>query len=472
MDNSNDTAAQAKHTKRLDMNCAYLGISCRLLMENAGKEIARACENAASVAVFCGCGNNGGDGLAAARHLSSAGKKVAVYAVSGIRTGAARENLELVEKFPSIKLEYVSDSSQCEKIKKELSEYDTVVDALLGVGAKGELREPIKTLASVMYSAKAKKIAADMPTPGYKADKTVSFHYPKISDAVVVGIGIPPEAETYCGPGDVYCAIPQRIGQEHKGDFGRLLVIGGSKDYIGAPILAAKAAYRTSIDLVTVACPRYVAERMPEDPVLIIRPTSSESYLSGSDVDVVLKLDYDSVVLGNGIGLHDETRSFVREFLRKNDKPAVLDADALKHLEPRHVKTNHILTPHAGEFKTLFGDLPEESGARIKTVEEKAKKINATILLKGPIDIISNGEKTKLNRTHNPGMTVGGTGDVLAGIAGALAARTETFTAASAAAFLSGLSGNLCRDEKGYAFTAMDVLEKIPEAIKYCKTFE
>lgn len=323
-----------------------------------------------------------------------------------------------------------------------------------------------------MNSAKAKKIAVDVPTPGCKADKTISFQYPKTPDAQVASIGIPKEAETYCGPGDVYYAIPPRTGSEHKGDFGRLLVIGGSKDYLGAPLLAAKAAYRTSIDLVTLACPRYVAERIEQDPVLIVRPTASEYYLSGTDVDAILNLNYDSVVLGNGIGLQDETRSFVREFLRKTDKPVVIDADALKLIEPRHLKPNHILTPHIIEFKTLFGEAAETTSERVKIVEEKAKKTKTIILLKGPTDIISDGEKTKLNRTHNPGMTVGGTGDVLAGITGALAAKTDAFTAASAAAFLSGISGNLCMDEKGYSFTAADVLEKIPQAIKYCKTFE
>jgi hydroxyethylthiazole kinase-like uncharacterized protein yjeF len=398
-------------------------------------------------------------------------EETAIYAVSGTRTSDAQKNLELVERFPSIRLISVSDSSQCEAIKKEVSSYDAIVDALLGVGAKGELREPIKSLVSVMNSAKAKKIAADIPTPGFKADKTISFHNAKTPDAIVVSIGIPREADTFCGPGDVYCALPQRTGSEHKGDFGRLLVISGSTDYVGAPILAAKAAYRTSIDLVTLACPKYVAERV-SDPVLMIKPLSLDSHLSGADVDIVLKLNYDSVVLGNGIGLHDETRSFVREFLRKTDKPVVIDADALKLIEPRHIRPNHILTPHATEYKNLFGELPEEMDARTKHVADSAKKANAVILLKGSIDIISNGVRTKYNRTHNPGMTVGGTGDVLAGITGALAVKADPFTAACAAAFLSGLSGNFCRDEKGYSFTASDVLEKIPDAIKYCGGFE
>jgi len=341
--------APDRNMKRLDMNSEYLGVSRRLLMENAGRELSRACSGS-NIAVFCGCGNNGGDGFAAARHLSSAGKKVRVYAVYGTRTEDAQKNLEIVEKLPSIKLEYVRDSSDCEAIEKGLKECDTVVDALLGVGVKGEIREPIKSLVAAMNRSKAEKIAADVPTPGFKADRVVSFHNAKTPNAFVVNIGIPTEADSFCGPGDVYCAIPERTGAEHKGDFGRLLVIGGSKDYVGAPILTAKAAYRTGADLVTIACPGYAA-RYVSDPVLIIRPLSLEDHLSGADVDGLLKVDCDSVVIGNGMGLHEETRSFVREFLRKTDKPAVLDADALKLIEPRHIRPNHIITPMRGNIR-------------------------------------------------------------------------------------------------------------------------
>jgi len=131
-----------------------------------------------------------------------------------------------------------------------------------------------------------------------------------------------------------------------------------------------------------------------------------------------------------------------------------------------------VLTPHATEFSILFDEQVEDFADRVRLVREKARKTRATIILKGPIDIVSNGSCTKLNKTGNPGMTVGGTGDVLAGIVGALSTKTGTFQAACAGTFLSGLAGDVSRDKLGYCFTAADVAENIPAAIRFCKQFE
>jgi hydroxyethylthiazole kinase-like uncharacterized protein yjeF len=455
---------QFKETLRLDMNSAYLGVSRLMLMENAGREVARECERYNSIAFFCGMGNNGGDGFAAARHLSSLGKKVSVFALEGDKSFEAEKNFSILKKLDSVEIILITDSKDCDYIKKKLDSFDVIVDALLGVGATGEPREPIKSLVELINSAKPPKIAVDVPTPGLKADIVVSFHNPKTEKAKVVSIGIPKEAETNCGPGDVYAAIPQRKGTEHKGDFGRLLVIGGSKEYLGAPALVGKAAQRCGIDLVFTACPKYVAANMPKDPTDIIIPLNSENYLEQSDLDIIEKINFDAVVVGNGIGLNSETKSFVRELTRKLDKPTIIDADALKLIEPRHLRDNHIITPHAAEYKILFG----ESSA---TLQDNAKKTKATIVLKGPVDVISNSLTTKINKTGNPGMTVGGTGDVLAGIIGALATKTNLFDSACAGAFLSGLSGDLAADRVGYSLTALDVIEYIPDAIKYCKQY-
>lgn len=457
----------AQHTKLLDMNSAYLGVSGRILMENAGKGVALECERFSRIAVFCGAGNNGGDGFVAARHLSSMGKKVRVYALFGRRSDISQRNLEIIQGLDFVETLYIKDSTDCAEIKKELEGFDLIIDALIGVGAKGELREPIKSVVEVINSAKAFRVSVDAPSPGIKADIVLSFHTAKTPDAKVLGIGIPKEAETYCGPGDVYTAVPQRKGFEHKGDFGRLLVIGGSRNFTGTPTLVAKAAYRTGVDLVTVACPAYVAEKMPFDPNLIVNPLDSEFYLSSDDLDHILGMDFDAVVVGNGIGTRDETKSFMKKLLRKIKKPVVLDADALKLIRVKHLMENHILTPHAMEFRLLFGEYEDVN--RIDAVRNKAGKTKATIVLKGPVDVISNGEETKLNKSGNAGMTVGGTGDVLAGVIGALSTKAGNFQAACAGAFLSGLAGDLC---KTHPFTATDVIEKIPEAIEFCKGFE
>jgi NAD(P)H-hydrate epimerase len=183
-------------------------------------------------------------------------------------------------------------------------------------------------------------------------------------------------------------------------------------------------------------------------------------------------MDFDAMVLGNGLGLHDETRSFVKSVLEKTTKPVVIDADALKLLSVKDIRASHVLTPHAGEFRILFGEHADVLKDRVKMVSSKAKKTGSTIVLKGPVDVVSNPVHTKLNKTGNPGMTVGGTGDVLAGIIGALAAKADIFEAACAGTFLSGLAGDLCRDRFSYSFTATDVIEKIPEAEAFCKQFE
>ncbi len=520
----------ARLTKAIDMNCEYLGISRLLLMENAGREIARNCEKfnpkfkefrsfdfpeenrIKRVAVFSGTGNNGGDGFVAARHLSGIGKNVRVYAIDGERTIEAQRNFEIIQNLDSVEIELIRDSSDSEKIKKEIGKFDLIVDALIGVGLKGDVREPVKSIIKLINSARAFRISVDIPSGGGKnvvnANLTISLHLPKTENVAerlyrsdicprgkasrphskVVPIGIPKEAESLCGPGDVYLSIPKRSGFEHKGDFGRVIVIGGSKNFVGTPSLVAKAALRTGADIAIISCPGYVAEKLPFDPNLIVNPMESEFYFSESDVDNILNINFDSVVIGNGLGTQNETSNAVRKFLKLVNKPVVIDADALKLIDMKDLRKNFILTPHEIEFKILFKEQEKDFNkkiirnsvselrdlrSRIKMVEKFARNTNTTILLKGPVDIISDGERTKLNRTGNPGMTVGGTGDVLAGIIGALSAVSEDkFEAACAGAFLSGLSGDFACEDFRYSLIATDVIERIPEAIRFCNGFE
>ncbi|MEM4347307.1 MAG: NAD(P)H-hydrate dehydratase [Candidatus Altiarchaeota archaeon] len=459
-------------TKIIDINSKYLGISTELLMENAGRELAKEAENFSSVAIFCGTGNNGGDGFVAARHLASFGKKVKVFAIKGERTKEAQKNFELLIKLPSIEIFEISDSSDVFKLKEKLYNCDAIIDAILGVGAKGELREPVKTLVNFINSLKIFKISADIPTPGIKADKVISFHIKKTENAKVVSIGIPKEAETFVGPGDVLYALPKRKGDEHKGDFGRILIIGGSKNFIGAPILVAKAALKAGADISIVACPKYVAEKIPYDENIIINTLNSEFFLYSDDLDLISEIDFDVAVIGNGLGLEEKTRIAVKKFLNETKKTVIVDADALKLINPREIKENMILTPHANEFKILFSEFSENFSERVKLVEKFAKKFKAIIVLKGNIDIISDGHRTKLNRTGNPGMTVGGTGDVLAGVIAALSVKADRFYAASAGAFINGLAGDIALKDFSYYFTATDVIERIPKAIKFCESFE
>ncbi len=261
----------------------------------------------------------------------------------------------------------------------------------------------------------------------------------------------------------------ERPKWSHKGDFGRLLVIGGSKRYTGAPALAALSALaslRAGVDLVLVAAPRRAADIIAGfSPNLITEPFDCDFFTS-KHVKGVLKLakGYDAVSIGSGLGTEKETQEFVIKFIEKVRIPCVIDADAIKALKKRRLGENFVLTPHAYEFYHISGDRPKEDiTGRVKLVERFAKKINSVILLKGAIDIISNGRKTALNKTGNPYMTTGGTGDVLTGVCGSLLAqKIPPFRAACASAYITGKAGDLAVKKKKQGLLATDIIEKIP----------
>ena len=471
-----------------DINAKWLGISPLQLMENAGAGVARVIEErfgkGHKVAVFCGMGNNGGDGFVIARHLSFE-NEVTVFLVGDeikIRSEEARHNWEILKGLDFVKIKVLKDSAYINSL--DLSGFDVIVDALLGAGTRGEAREPIRSAIGKIneYAGKAKIVSVDLPS-GYPSgirvnrDFAVTFQWDKEEykgfERVVVKIGYPKELYHLIGPGDAKFAL-RRKG-EHKGQNGKLLIIGGSEDYFGAPYLASKAASYL-VDLVYLAMPSEPAKRIA-DPDIILRPVEGKNFAE-EHLEDVLKLaeKVNAVVIGPGIGLAEETREFVREFVRRCEKPMVMDADALKAVaEDLGVLKgkSFVLTPHGGEFKTLFGVKPEGSlMERAKVVEEKAFEVGGVILLKGAYDIISDGKTWKYNRTGNRGMTTGGTGDVLAGIVGSLLALgNEPLRAASVGAFLNGLAGDFAKEELGENFTALEVAKNVPKAVKWVVEF-
>ena len=195
--------------------------------------------------------------------------------------------------------------------------------------------------------------------------------------------------------------------------------------------------------------------------------------LNTGHIDILLKFleKIDVVAIGPGLGLEDETKNAVIEFLSRTSKPAVIDADALKALSGKiNIVSGKevVLTPHAGEFRIVTGiSVGDDWRQRMKYVEDIARKYNITILLKGHYDIISNGKNTKVNRTGTPAMTVGGTGDVLTGITATLLAQSNNpFRSACAAAFVNGLAGMLAEEKMGPHIVATDVIDNIPQAFK------
>jgi ADP-dependent NAD(P)H-hydrate dehydratase / NAD(P)H-hydrate epimerase len=311
------------------------------------------------------------------------------------------------------------------------------------------------------------------------ADVTTTFYLPKpglidvdnqefVGEIAVADIGIPPEAETVVGVGDVKL-VSGRGHDSHKGDGGRVLVIGGGA-YSGAPALAAMAALRTGADIVTVAAPKSVSKIIASfSPNLIVRKLS-EKRLHQKDIPVLEELikAHDVVVIGMGLGRDDKTAAAVRDILPLCDK-VVVDADALAALEKPldQYGCDMIITPHAGEFKNLSGeDIPDDRDARIGLVNRFSRENSVVTLMKSPEDIISDGQANRVNLTGNPGMTVGGTGDVLAGITGALFAGYTGIEAAAASAYICGRSGDIVYDELGLGLTATDVIDYIPAAMK------
>jgi hydroxyethylthiazole kinase-like uncharacterized protein yjeF len=437
-------------SRALDLNAAALGVPVALLMENAGRAVAEECRGFSRIAVFAGCGNNGGDGLVAARHLMKWGVDVTVFVVEGSRSELNQNNLK---KIPNNLKKSINNSKGF-----ELEGFDLVVDALTGTGFKGEVRQPLAGIIEKINKSNAHKLSVDTPSAGrVEADAVVSFHTAKVPGAKVVDIGIPDEAEKYCGPGDVAVALPERRENSHKGDYGRLLVLGGSREYIGTPTLVAQAALKAGVDLVTVCVPQYVADKMQFDPNLIVYPLKSRDYVTVDDVKDVLGLKYDAMVFGNGLGR--ESREAVKYLMENIDRPVVVDADALSLADKSWINENMVLTPHGVEYERLFGGSGDVQG--------EARETSAVIVVKGKVDTITDGVETRLNKTGNPNMTVGGTGDVLAGVTGALLAQTgDRMAAACAGAYLTGLAGDLASEEWGVSMTATDVINAIPRAIK------
>ena len=259
--------------------------------------------------------------------------------------------------------------------------------------------------------------------------------------------------------------IKPRKHDSHKGDHGKVLVIGGSEQYIGAPALAGLAALRTGVDLVVIAAPEKVAWAVNNYSPDLITYKIKGDFFNYDNLDEITKLahKFDVFLIGNGIGIEPGTRDFVKEIIQNVNTPKVIDADAFKALKGIQIK-NAILTPHKKEFSILTEEkLTDDLKTNAEIVKRHSKK-DKIILLKSNIDIISDGELLQYNKTGNPGMTVGGTGDVLAGIClGLLAQSKDLFNSAYAAAYLSGKVGDLLLRQKGYGFTASDMLNHIAE---------
>ena len=267
--------------------------------------------------------------------------------------------------------------------------------------------------------------------------------------------------------------MPERKSSSRKGDNGKVLVVGGSYIYHGAPALSSLAVLRTGADLVYTCVPKINAQSTRAvSPNLIVIPLADSKLTRGAVNKLLgqIPIDLDSAAIGMGLAIQDpEALKLLVKSLLDRDVRLLLDASALvNYILPFVSGKNVVVTPHAGEFKRLFGDTPSESKKdRITMVEKFAKKHSITILLKGSVDIISNGTKTYLNPKNTPAMTVGGTGDILSGVlAGVLGQKRNVLESAVIAAYFNGLAGKAVQKNLGLHMVSTDLLDALPGIMK------
>jgi len=266
----------------------------------------------------------------------------------------------------------------------------------------------------------------------------------------------------------------KREKEVHKYNFGSLLIIGGSKIYSGSPTFNALAALRSGVDLVEIAAPERAANIIASFSPDLITHSLKGDFLKREHLKQIYKIleNKTGFVIGGGLGREKETFKAVQKFLSEAKLPGVIDADAIYAVaeKPEIIREkNFVLTPHAYEFFILSGErVLDDLERRKNQVIKVARELKTTILLKGNIDIISDGKHTYLNKTGTPYMTKGGTGDTLAGICGALLARkVNCFESSCCAAYINGRAGELASKKFGESFIASDLLNEIPRVINY-----
>jgi hydroxyethylthiazole kinase-like uncharacterized protein yjeF len=490
----------------LEMNAKYLGVSHSVLMQIAGREVARVIsENediiGESIVILCGLGGNGGDGMVAARYLDEVGAHVQVYLIGHEKTISNPDtvtNWSILQNLHRIQKSSLPTESAV-RTCKAIQRADIIVDALMGFGLHSELREPLLTAVKMINKSAAIKYSIDVPSgidsdtgvvygDAVKSEHTVALHAAKTGSLAasaysgqihVVTIGIPKEAAIICGPGDLLRFSQPRKSSAKKGDFGRILVIGGSDVYSGAPALAGMAALRTGSDLVSILAPEPVVPAIREySPNLMVRSLGSPIFaLEVLELAVQVAANNDVIAFGPGLGMNTRTKTAAVTFLQQIEdlrKPIVLDADGLKSIATSGIRFDPdlvVLTPHWGELSVIMGNKlgnAQDLQNRTEKALKAAEKYQAVVLLKGAIDVIAHPDGFyKWNRTGVPAMTVGGTGDVLTGIvASLLSHKSGAFRAASAGAFISGTAGEMAAADLGEHIVATDCIDRIPAVFK------
>ncbi|MEO1480629.1 MAG: NAD(P)H-hydrate dehydratase [Myxococcota bacterium] len=483
------------------------GVPGRVLMELAGRGVAAATmERAppgARVIVLCGPGSNGGDGFVCARALAAAGYRTetAVFANRGRLSGDSRAAFQTLEREDTVHVTFVDDARELWALSNRLTECQIVVDALLGTGLREDVRGLIADVIDVVNQSPVPVVSVDVPS-GIDADTgrvlgrsvqataTVTFAFPKrghflapgkdaVGELSVVDIGIPKSlAESMSVVGRVIDyrdgpkLIPNRNGDTHKGSYGHVVVVGGSPATPGAAVLSARGALRAGAGLVSWATESATCARasglVPEIMLRIRESDSIETWAT----EVCERAD--ALVVGPGLGLGEDRVELLRQVLRRTSAPICLDADALTLMGRypelwNEVRGSVIVTPHPKEMARLVGsDVADVQRDRFASALQLSVGRGCVVVLKGAGTVIADpdGLVTVLD-AGNPGMATGGTGDVLAGVVGALLAQgIEPSQAGLGAALLHSCAGDHAADIHGRAgLRAGDVIESIGDVL-------
>ncbi len=470
-------------------------ISSEVLMERSAVQIfnwlhMRMQGAPVKIHLFCGIGNNGGDGVALARHLQEHGYNIAVYVVNYSKK-RSKDFLINLERLKQRKIwpEFLDSACELPAIGKD----DIIVDGIFGIGLNRAPDQWVVNLMNHLHESKAFILSIDIPSGLYtdrvpedekavvKSNFVLSFQTPKlvfflpdtgrfIEQWEVLDIGLDPEflmttptAYDLIGKHDVLPFYIPRKKYSHKGTYGHALLIGGSKGKIGAVTLASRACLNAGVGLVTAYVPDCgnipLQSALPEAMVV----TQGDEHISKIEFDIKPTV----IGLGVGMGVEKETSKALSDFLDDNTLPLVIDADGLNILAKnkkllKKLKPQMVLTPHPKELERLIGKWKDDFDKLEKT-KAFSKKYNCIVLIKGAHSITISGDRGFINTTGNPGMATAGSGDTLTGIITALIAQGyEPLQAAIFGVYLHGKAGDIAVEQTGYqALTASDIIDGI-----------
>lgn len=505
-------AVTAEQMRRLEQGAVEAGVSLDDLMENAGRAVAHQVVAhlgealGARVLVLVGPGNNGGDGLVAARRLTEMGVAVQAFIVAGNGDPAGKRH---AAEDAGVLIESARDEAGIDTLRSATEWADAVIDAVLGTGASRPIDDTLGRALAVVQQAGIPVVAVDLPTGmnadtghfdpnGLRADVTLALGYPKIGSIVSAGhghcgeikvlyIGIPPGLDSDL---DAYwldshlasSLVPRRPGDSHKGTFGRVLLVAGSPQYPGAALLATDAATRSGAGLVELATERsahsVVVNAVPEAiHTALAASASGELDPSESARQVLERASLaTSMLIGPGFGTSVQKSIFTRMLAAQASglPPLVIDADALNILAGTYrwwetLPESTVVTPHPGEMARLLGRSTDEvQGDRLGAAKSASEQWGVNVVLKGAATlIVSPTGQVRVSPFVNPGLAKGGTGDVLAGLAAGLLAQMpdRPFDAASLAVYVHGLAGQIAASSTGeIAMRARDVIDALPDA--------